>query len=204
LAQKVCCPPQQLVEVHPNGAQNGIEPVAHNPVEAVAVHSVLSFQVPDSRLYRRTPFHPPPQALGGPPAVAFVDMDLNLSRISMPPVAHVHKSMLGITGNPLDLLQSIFQSMTVIRVPMSGHGTDKPPAATGGRHTDLAAKLITLVRLALADALHMGLMNTVDFLFVVSLLIEDARSNIQQGLQLIVRLRQRTLNISYDSSQIRF
>jgi len=34
-------------------------------------------------------------------------------------------------------------------------------------------------------------------------LIEDARSNIQQGLQLIVRLRQRTLNISYDSSQIR-
>ena len=29
----------------------------------------------------------------------------------MPPVAHVHKGMLGIyAGNPLDLLQSIFQT----------------------------------------------------------------------------------------------
>ena len=177
---------------------------ALDPAKAVALHAMLSFQVPNPRLDRRSPFHPPPQALGGPPAVAFVDMDLNLSRISMPPVAHVHKGMLGITGNPLDLLQSIFQSMTVIRVPMSGHGTDKPPAAAGSRHTDLAAKLIALVRLALADTLHMLLMNTVDFIFVVSLLIEDARPNIQQGLQLIVRLRQRTLNISYDSSQIRF
>jgi hypothetical protein len=40
------------VEVHPNGAQNGIEPVAHHPVEAVAVHSVLSLQVSDPGLDR--------------------------------------------------------------------------------------------------------------------------------------------------------
>jgi hypothetical protein len=61
--------------------------------------------------------------------------------------------------------------MTVIRVAMSGHGTDKPPAAAGGRHTDFAAELVSFMRLALADALHMRLMNAVDFLLVVPLLI---------------------------------
>jgi hypothetical protein len=35
-------------------------------------------------------------------------------------------------------------------------------STAGNRHTDLAAKLIPFVRLALADALYMWLMNTVD------------------------------------------
>ena len=72
-------------------------------------------------------------------------MDLNLSRVSMPPVAHVHKCLLGVfTGNPLDLPQSIFERMTVIGITVcGGHRTDKPPAPAGGRHTDLAAKLVT-------------------------------------------------------------
>jgi hypothetical protein len=67
------------VEVHPNGAQDGIESIALNPAEAVAAHSMLAFQMPDSRLDRRLPFHPPPQAPGDTPAVASIDMDLNLS-----------------------------------------------------------------------------------------------------------------------------
>jgi len=79
LAQKSCGPPQQLVEVHPNGAQDGIESITLNLTQAFAVHSMLSFQMPDSRLDRRSSFHPPPQALGDKPAVAFIDMDLNLS-----------------------------------------------------------------------------------------------------------------------------
>jgi hypothetical protein len=120
------------VKVHPNGAQNGIEPVPFNPAETVAVQTILSFQMPDPRLNRRSSFHPPPQALGGSPSVAFVNMDLNFSRLSMPPVVHVHKGMLGVfTGNPLDLPQSIFQCMTVIGVTVYGYGTDKPPAQAG-------------------------------------------------------------------------
>jgi hypothetical protein len=59
LAQKYCDPPQQLVEGHPDSAQDGIELIALNPTEAVAVHSMLSFQVPNPRLDRRSPFHPP-------------------------------------------------------------------------------------------------------------------------------------------------
>ena len=79
MAQKLCCPPQQLVEVHPNGAQDGIEPVPFNPAETVAVHSMLSFQMPDAGLDRRSPFHSPPEAPGDTPTVALVDMDLNIS-----------------------------------------------------------------------------------------------------------------------------
>ena len=33
------------MEVHPDGAQDGIEPIALKPAEAVALHSMLSFQV---------------------------------------------------------------------------------------------------------------------------------------------------------------
>jgi len=89
LAQKSCDPPQQLVKVHPNGAQDEIETVSLNPAEAVAIHSMLSFQVSDPGLDRRSPFHPPLHAPGNSPAVAFVDMDLNLSRVSMTPVRQV-------------------------------------------------------------------------------------------------------------------
>ena len=74
---------------------------------SAAVRSMHSLQVPDPRLDHRTSFHPSPQALGVPPAVALVDMDLNRSGISMPAVAHVHKGMIGITGKPFYLLQSI-------------------------------------------------------------------------------------------------
>jgi hypothetical protein len=77
---------------------------------------MLSFQVPDAGFDRHPPLHPAPRALRGPPSVAFVDMNLNGSRIAMPPVAHAHNGMLGITGNSLNLLQGIFQRVGIIRV----------------------------------------------------------------------------------------
>src|SRR5512137_3029673 len=92
--------------------------------------------------------------------------------------------------------------MAIIRVAMNGHGTDKPSASAGGRHTDLAAKLVTLVRFALADALNMRLVNAVDFLLVMALLLEDARPDLQQGSQFIVRMRQCTFDIPDHASQI--
>ena len=89
----------------------------------------------------------------------------------MTPVAHVHKGVLGVfTGNPLNLPQSIFQGMTVIGIAVNGHGTDKPATATGGRHTDFAAELVAFMRLALANALYVRFVNTVNFLLVMPLL----------------------------------
>jgi hypothetical protein len=168
LAQKCCDPPQQLVEVHPYRAQDGIEPIALNPAEAVALHSMLSFQVPYPRLDRRSPFHPPPHAPIDPPAMALIHMDFDISRVSMAAVAHVHKDLLRVcASNPLNLLQSGLQRVTVIGIAVKGLGPDKPPAAAGGRYTDLASKLVTLVRLAFADALNQRFMNALDFLLYV-------------------------------------
>lgn len=121
----------------------------------------------------------------------------------MAAVAHVHKGMRGVfTCDPFDLIQRILQRIAIIRVVVNSHGADEPPAAAGGRQTDLAAKLITLVRLTLADALNMRLVNAVDFLSVMTLLMQDARSDLQQGVQFIVRMRQCPFDISNDASQI--
>ena len=203
MAQKVCRPAQQLVEVHSGTAEDGIEPVTFNALEAVAVHPVLFFQVSDSRFNGCPAFHPAPQTPGSSPTAAFVDMNLNLARVSMAPVAHVYKCMLRAAGNPLDLIQGIFQSMAVIRVVMHGHGADKPATATGGCHADLAAKFVALVGLALADALHMRFMDAVNFVFIVSLLREDSGCGIQQQLQLGIRFRLSAFDVSDDSAQIR-
>ncbi len=70
--------------------------------------------------------------------------------------------------------------MAVIRIAMIGLGSDEPTASAGGRHTDLAAKLIALMRFAFADAFHTRFMHTVDLVLVLSLLIEDTRPDIQQ------------------------
>jgi len=121
---------------------------------------MLPFQVANPRFDRRSPFHPPPHAPGGSPSVAFINMDLNLSRVSMPPVTHVHKGMRRVfTGNPLDLLQRIFERMTIVGIAVNGHGTDKPATATGGRYTDFAAELVSFMRLTLADALYVRFVN---------------------------------------------
>ena len=61
------------MEVHPKGAQDGIESITLNPTQAVAVHSMLSFQMSDLRLDRRSPFRQPPKPFGGSPSVAFVN-----------------------------------------------------------------------------------------------------------------------------------
>ena len=107
MAEKNCDPPQQLVEVHPHRAQDGVEPIALNPAEAAALHSMLSFQMPNPRLDRRSAFHPPPQAPIDPSAMALIHMDFDISRVSMAAVAQVHKDLLGVCASyPLNLLQS--------------------------------------------------------------------------------------------------
>ena len=168
------------MEVHPHRAQDGIEPIALNSAEAIAVHSMLSFQVPNPRLDRRSPFHPPPQAPIDPPAMALIHMDFDISRVSMPAVAHVHKDLLGVSSSyPLNLLQSGLQRVAVVGIAVNRLGPDKPPAAAGGRYTDLAPKFVTLVGLAFADALNQRFMNAVDFALVLPLLVEDASGGLQ-------------------------
>jgi len=76
LAQKFRNRSQQLAEVHPGSAQNGIDPVSGNTLETVAIHAVLGFQVPNARLNGGSALHPAPKAFGCPSPTAFIDMDL--------------------------------------------------------------------------------------------------------------------------------
>ena len=66
--------------------------------------------------------------------------------------------------------------MPVIGIAGKALRAHEPSAATAHRDTDLVAELVLLVRLALGDALHFRLMNTVDLVLVVPLLCMDAVS----------------------------
>lgn len=60
---------------------------------------------------------------------------------------------------------------------MNRLGTYEPAATTGGCDTEFAAKLVTLVRFTLADALYHRLVYTVDLVLVLALLMNSAGAN---------------------------
>ncbi len=63
--------------------------------------------------------------------------------------------------------------LSSVCVAAVAHGPDKPTATAGGRHADLAAKLVALVCFAFTDKLHLRFMNAVNFIFIVTLLRKD-------------------------------
>jgi len=52
---------KELLEVHRRGAQNGIQRIAGNALQAVAIQPVFRLQMPDAGFDRRAPLHPSPQ-----------------------------------------------------------------------------------------------------------------------------------------------
>ena len=68
--------------------------------------------------------------------------------------------------------------MSVLWVAMLGHGTNEPTTFGRGRHRDLAAKLVTFVGLALADAFNFGGMDAVNFVFIMMLLFKNPGADI--------------------------
>ena len=85
---------------------------------------------------------------------------------------------------------------------MNRQSTEEPTTAAGGRHADLAAELVSFMGLAFADAFHCRLMNTVDFVLVVPFLMKDSGRSVEQGLELIVRLRALSFDIPNDAPKI--
>ena len=68
------------------------------------------------------------------------------------------------------LVQRTFQCMSVIRIARQGHPADHETAAVGHRNTGLDPEFVTFVRLALADALYLRRMHTVQLVGAVFLL----------------------------------
>ena len=78
------------------------------------------------------------------------------------------------------LQKGILQCMTVVRITMQRHGTtSQPPRLVDPTLTDLAPELVAFVCLPRADAFHRWFMNTVDLLFVLSLLRKDSSGGFQ-------------------------
>jgi hypothetical protein len=64
---KICCPPQQLPELHSGSAKDGIDSVAKGSFEATAIHSMFLFQMPSSTATRR--FTQRHELLAGSPVI---------------------------------------------------------------------------------------------------------------------------------------
>ncbi len=108
-------------------------------------------------------------------------MNLDIARVPVPTIAHVNKDMVRGTGDgdPFNLGKGFRQGVTVIGIAVDGPGTEKPAAPAGRCDTDLATELVSLVCFPLADAFHFRLVNTVDFVCVLSLLGKDPFRRLQ-------------------------
>ena len=146
------------------------------------------FQVADPWVHSRPAFHPTPEAFSRSAATAFINMHLYGAGVIMAAVAHIHKHLLGTSGDAFYLLQGFRQGMAVIRIAVARLGSDKPTAPAGGGYGDFAALLVAFMGFAFADALYGRFMNTVDLIAVVSLLMKNAGPDCQQGSQRFIRM----------------
>ena len=79
-------------------------------------------------------------------------------------------------GDSFDLRKGVFQG---VGVAVDRLGSHKPVALTGCRDTDFAAELVPLVCFAFADAFYCWLVDTVDLVFVFSLLVTNSGRDVQ-------------------------
>ncbi len=102
-AQKSGSEALQLLEIHPGGTKNRIDPVALSSFQPVTIHAMLLLQVSNPRLNRRSPFHPAQETSRRFAATTFIYVNLSLAFVSVPAISHINKDMLHFTGNPFNL-----------------------------------------------------------------------------------------------------
>jgi len=120
-------------------------------------------------------------------AIAFIDIG----------VGHVHARVV------LDRCHRCGQGVAVVRVAPAQLGSDDPVATVGRRDSHLLAKLVSLVRLALADAHHLWLVQAVELLAVGPLLRVQTFAQGEQFGQRLVRLGHAALDVANHSAQQR-
>ena len=80
------------------------------------------------------------------------------------------------------------QRVAIVRIALAKLDADNPVAAIGRGNGHFLAKLITLSRLALADAFYLGFVETVELVLVTWILGAQAFALGKQRLQGLVRL----------------
>ena len=89
-------------------------------------------------------------------------------------------------GNPLNLIQRLLQGVPVIQIAMERQRRNRPALIRRDRHANLAAKLILLVDLALADTLNMRLMYRIQLVPVLSLLAQESMRQGQEFPEIVI------------------
>ena len=69
------------MEVHRRGAQDGIERIAGNALQAVALQPVFRFEMSDAGLDRGATFHPSPQRPRRPASSSLIHMHRRSARV---------------------------------------------------------------------------------------------------------------------------
>ncbi len=94
--------------------------------------------------------------------------------------------------------------MAVIRIARHRMAGQHKVTAQRGRHADLDTKLVRLAHFALADALDLGRMQTVELALVVALLFQQAMGQLQfvgEGGLMNGVVGDLAFNIAYDTAQ---
>jgi len=172
---------QELLEVHRRGAQDGIDRIAGNTLQAVALQPMFHFEMSDAGFDCCATFHPSPQRPRRPPSAPLIHMHPRSARVIVAAIAHVHMHLADpLPDHALDLLDLLGQRVAVIRISGKTLCSDEPSATTAHRNTHLVAKLVLLARLAFCDALDFRLMDRVDLVLIVPLLRMDPMRRLHQ------------------------
>ena len=118
------------MKVHSTGTQDGIDRVSLCSLEAIAVKTVLGFEMTDAGLYGRSPFHPFPESAWCASSPFLIHVDRSVFFFgSMASVALIDAEVIGFAlTETLDLLQALVQGVAIIRIAGKGQCSEVPAA----------------------------------------------------------------------------
>lgn len=136
---------QELMEVHRRSTQDGIERIAGNALQAVALQPMFRLQMSDAGLDRGATLHPSPECSRRPASCSFVHMHHCSARVVVAAIAHVHMHLADpLPDHALDLLHLLGQCVAIVGVARVTLCADEPSTVTAHRDTHLVAELILL------------------------------------------------------------
>ena len=132
-------------------------------------HSVVTFQVTDLWLHRRTPLLAFTQSRSGFALATLAgDMNLSIACVIMAAITLVNKGLFNISAcNAFDLLDSTGKGMAVIRISMQGLNADNPVTLVGRSDTNFTAELISFMCFALTDTFNLRSIDTVELVLAL-------------------------------------
>ena len=105
------------MEVHRRGTQDGIERIAGNTLQPIALQPVFRLQMSDAGLDRGAPFHPSPERSRRPASASLVHMHRRSARVIVAAIAHVHMHLANpLPDHALDLFHLLGQRVTIVGV----------------------------------------------------------------------------------------